>query len=246
MPILFLGNGTNVLVSDRGVRGAVMHLIGEFKRVAWADEGDTYRVEAGAAVAVTQLVRDAVRRGTEGLEFAEGIPGTVGGALIMNAGAYGSEFERVVDAVDAIGADGGPLHLTRGEMTFSYRDSHMPTGAVVTRVRLRLRKAEAGHVTARLRDLTTKRKGSQPSGFPNSGSMFQNPPGDFAGRLIEAAGLKGRRIGQAQISERHANFFVNLGGARADQVCELMELARSEVKRQFGTELVAEVRLVGE
>ncbi|HEY7163701.1 MAG TPA: UDP-N-acetylmuramate dehydrogenase [Candidatus Binatia bacterium] len=246
VPISFLGNGSNVLVSDLGIRGAVMHLAGDFKKTEWSDKGKAVEVEAGAAVAVTQLVRDAVRRGTEGLEFAEGIPGTVGGALIMNAGAYGSEFERIVVAVDAISADGAPMHFTRGEMTFSYRDSHMPAGAVVTRVRLRLGKAEAGPVSARLRELTVKRKSSQPSGYPNSGSMFRNPPGDFAGRLIEAAGLKGRRIGQAQISERHANFFVNLGGARAGDVHALMELARKEVKRQFGVELVAEVRLLGE
>jgi len=164
----------------------------------------------------------------------------------MNAGAYGSEFERVVEQVEAVNQTGQAQRFSRGELKFTYRDSHLPHGIVVTRVRLRLRKAAAEEVAARLRELVSKRKSSQPSGHPNSGSMFRNPPGDFAGRLIEAAGLKGKRIGQAQISERHANFIVNLGGAKAQDVRDLMELARSEVKRQFGIELVAEVRLLGD
>ena len=117
---------------------------------------------------------------------------------------------------------------------------------MVTRVRLRLRKEEAAQVSSKVRALVTSRKRSQPSGYPNSGSMFRNPPGDFAGRLIEAAGLKGKRIGQAQISERHANFIVNLGGAKADEVRRLMDLARAEVKKQFGVELTAEVKYLGD
>jgi UDP-N-acetylmuramate dehydrogenase len=241
-----LGNGSNVLVSDRGVRGAVIRLAGEFKRLEWRAQNDAVEVLVGAAYPVTQLVREAVRKGFAGLEFAEGIPGTVGGALFMNAGAYGAEFEKVVDQVDALTPQGEAYQLSRAQMTFSYRDSHLPPGTVVTRVRLRLHKLEAARVDAKLRELLGRRKSSQPSGFPNSGSMFRNPPGDFAGRLIEAAGLKGKRIGQAQISERHANFIVNLGGARAEDVRRLMELARSEVARQFGVELAAEVKLLGE
>ena len=246
MPFCMLGNGSNVLVSDRGIRGTVVHLAGEFKRVKWNESGETVWGEIGAAAAVTQLAREAARKGYAGLEFAEGIPGSVGGALVMNAGAYGSEFERVVDAVDGVTRTGEVVHFGRRELTFTYRDSHVPAGTVVTSVRLRLRKAEAAQVSSKLRELVTKRKGSQPSGHPNSGSMFRNPAGDFAGRLIEAAGLKGRRIGQAQISERHANFIVNLGGAKAEDVRRLMDLARAEVQNQFGIELVAEVRLLGD
>jgi UDP-N-acetylmuramate dehydrogenase len=241
-----LGNGSNVLVSDRGVRGAVIHLAGDFKRAAWREENETARAEVGAAYAVTQLVREAARKGYAGLEFAEGIPGTVGGALFMNAGAYGSEFEKIVDQVEAMTAQGEPLRWSREEMTFSYRDSHLPAGTVVTRVRLRLRRAGGEEVGLKLRELVGRRKSSQPSGYPNSGSMFRNPPGDYAGRLIEAAGLKGKRIGQAQISERHANFIVNLGGAKASEVRQLMELAESEVRRRFGVELVAEVKWLGQ
>ncbi|HYA29932.1 MAG TPA: UDP-N-acetylmuramate dehydrogenase [Acidobacteriota bacterium] len=245
-PICLLGNGSNVLVSDRGVRGAVLHLAGEFKKVDWQEVGGGVRVNVGAAYPVTQLVRAAARKGYAGLEFAEGIPGSVGGALVMNAGAYGSEFEKVVDQVEAVSAAGQPIVLLRDDMTFTYRDSHLPVGTVVTRVTLSLRKGEAAEVNSKLRELVGKRKSSQPSGFPNSGSMFRNPPGDFAGRLIDAAGLKGRRIGQAQIAQRHANFIVNLGGAKAADVRQLMDLACAEVRRQFGVELLAEVKLVGE
>lgn len=244
--VSLLGNGSNVLVSDRGVRGAVIRLAGEFKKISWQDEGDFVRVQVGAAYAVTLFVREAARKGYAGLEFAEGIPGSVGGALVMNAGAYGSEFERVVEQVETVSPTGAPIMFTRAQMTFSYRDSHLPAGTVVTRVTLRLRKAEAAEVHSKLRALVGKRKSSQPSGFPNSGSMFRNPPGDYAGRLIEAAGLKGKRIGQAQIAERHANFIVNLGGAKAEDVRRLMALAQAEVKRQFGVELIAEVKLLGD
>jgi len=141
---------------------------------------------------------------------------------------------------------GDPLHLSRAQMTLSYRDSHLPAGTVVTHVRMKLRKEESAQVSSKVREITRKRKGSQPSGFPNSGSMFRNPSGDFAGRLIEAAGLKGKRIGQAQISERHANFFVNHGGAKAEDVRRLMALAQSEVRDRFGVELVPEVKFFGD
>jgi UDP-N-acetylmuramate dehydrogenase len=241
-----LGNGSNVLISDRGVRGAVIHLAGIFKGVEWHPEEAGVWASVGAAHAVTRLTREAARRGYGGLEFAEGIPGTMGGALVMNAGAYGSEFERIVDQVEGVTRQGGKTRLSRKEMNFTYRDANLPPGIVVTRVRLRLRKEAAAKVSSKLRELLTRRKMSQPSGHPNSGSMFRNPPGDFAGRLIEAAGLKGRRIGQAQISERHANFIVNLGGAKADEVRQLMDLALSEVRRRFGVELMAEVKYLGD
>jgi UDP-N-acetylmuramate dehydrogenase len=241
-----LGNGSNVLVSDRGVRGAVIRLAGIFKRVEWREDETGVSVEVGAAYPVTQLVREAARRGYAGLEFAEGIPGTMGGALVMNAGAYGSEFEKIVDQVEGVTQEGGVTCFARTQINFTYRDANLPPGLVVTRVRLRLSKQEASQVSSKLRELVTRRKSSQPSGYPNSGSMFRNPPGDFAGRLIEAAGLKGKRIGQAQISERHANFIVNLGAAKAEDVRQLMDLARAEVKQRFGVELTAEVKYLGD
>jgi UDP-N-acetylmuramate dehydrogenase len=219
---------------------------GGFRRVEWREEAGKVVVTVGAAYPVTQLVREAARRGFGGLEFAEGIPGSVGGALVMNAGAYGSEMEKIVDQVEGVTHKGEPVRFDREDMVFSYRESHLPQGTIVTQVRMRLSKGEAEEVTSRVRELVTRRKKSQPSGYPNSGSMFRNPPGDFAGRLIEAAGLKGKRVGRAEISVRHANFIVNLGGAKADEVRDLMEMARAEVKRQFGIQLEPEVRLLGE
>ncbi len=241
-----LGNGSNVLVSDRGVRGAVIRLAGVFKRVDWVEDETGIWANVGAACAVTQLVRAAARRGYAGLEFAEGIPGTMGGALMMNAGAYGSEFEKIVAMIEGVTREGATARFARPQINFSYRDSNLPPGLVVTWVRLRLDKDETARVNSKVRELVMRRKSSQPSGHPNSGSMFRNPPGDYAGRLIEAAGMKGKRIGQAQISERHANFIVNLGGAKADEVRKLMDWARAEVKQRFSVELASEVKYLGD
>jgi UDP-N-acetylmuramate dehydrogenase len=246
MDFCLLGNGSNVLVSDRGVRGAVLHLAGEFKRIEWCPEGEIAWAKVGAAYAVTQLVREAARKGYSGLEFAEGIPGTMGGALFMNAGAYGSEFEKIFDQVGGFTREGEPIRFCRKETTFTYRDSHLPEGMVIAEVRLRLQREDSAQVSSRVRELVSRRKAGQPSGYPNSGSMFRNPRGDFAGRLIEAAGLKGKTIGHAQISQRHANFIVNLGRAKAEDIRQLMALARAEVRRRFGIELEPEVRLLGE
>ena len=242
VPILLLGNGSNLLVSDQGVRGAVLRLRGEFRKVRWHDAG----AEVGAAYAVSRLVREAVRRGRGGLEFAEGIPGSVGGSLVMNAGAYGSEMERVVNRVDAMTAAGEALALGREELRFSYRETRLPKDAVVTRVGMVLTLETAEVVDARMRAILTRRRESQPSGHPNFGSVFRNPPGDHAGRLIEASGLKGLRVGSAEVSRRHANFIVNRGGARAQDVRRLIEQVCSEVESRFSVRLQTEVRFAGE
>jgi UDP-N-acetylmuramate dehydrogenase len=163
----------------------------------------------------------------------------------MNAGAYGSEFEKVVETVYGRNQQGSPIQFNREQMRFTYRDSHLPPGTVVTRVRLSLHRQESSEVSMKVRELVTKRKSSQPSGYPNSGSMFRNPPEDYAGRLVEAAGLKGKQIGRAQISPKHGNFIINLGGASAEDVRQLMELARAEVNAQFGVLLIPEVKLIG-
>ena len=241
-----LGKGSNVLVSDLGVRGAVLRLGKGFKQIAWQEKEGKLLVSVGAAYPVTQLVREAARKGCSGLEFAEGIPGSVGGALVMNAGAYGSEMEKVVDRVEGVNRKGEPISFDREGMVFSYRDSNLPWDTIVTEVRVRLVKAVAEEVGLKVRELVGRRKRSQPSGHPNAGSMFRNPPGDFAGRLIEAAGLKGKRVGMAEISDRHANFIVNLGGARAEDVRLLMEIASREVRKKFAVELEPEVRPLGE
>ena len=242
VPVLLLGNGSNLLVSDQGVRGAVLRLRGEFRRVRWHRAG----ADVGAAHAVSRLVREAVRRGLGGLEFAEGIPGSVGGSLVMNAGAYGSEMERVVTRVDAMTAAGEPLAFGREELRFSYRDARLPHGAIVTRVGMALTPETPEAVDARMRAIMARRRESQPSGHPNFGSVFRNPPGDHAGRLIEASGLKGLRVGGAEVSRRHANFIVNRGGARAQDVRRLIEQVCSEVEKRFSVRLQTEVRFAGE
>ncbi len=244
VPVLLLGNGSNLLVSDLGVRGAVLRLRGEFRRVRWRT-GDA-GADVGAACAVSRLVREAVRRGLGGLEFAEGIPGSVGGSLVMNAGAYGSEMERVVTRVDAVTAGGEPMALGREELRFSYRQARLPDGAVVTRVGMALTPETTEAVDARMRAVMAQRRASQPSGHPNFGSVFRNPPDDRAGRLIEAAGLKGLRVGAAEVSRRHANFILNRGGARAEDVRRLIEQVCSTVERRFSVALQTEVRFVGE
>jgi len=245
-PFCLLGKGSNVLVSDRGVRGAVLRLGGDFGRVEWRVGEATASCIAGSAYPIARLVRQAVRQGFSGLEFAEGIPATVGGAVVMNAGAYGAEMEKIVVRVEGLTPKGEEKSFARAELAFSYRATDLPRGFVVTRVCFLLSQGSAPEMKQKMRDLLLKRKRSQPAGFPNSGSMFRNPPGDFSGRLIEAAGLKGKRIGRAEISPRHANFIVNLGGASATDVRALMELARAEVKKKFGVELIREVHLMGD
>ena len=245
LPLTILGGGSNVLVGDGGIRGVVVKLAGEFRRTQWGADGERTLVRAGAAVQLGRLARSAAARGLGGLEYAEGIPGTVGGALFMNAGAYGGEVALAVDAVEALDATGAPLALGRDALVFGYRRALLPAGCVVTAVRFRLHADDPGAIAGRMEAARTRRLESQPHGCPNSGSMFKNPPGDHAGRLIEAAGLKGERIGRARISQKHANFIENEGGARAADVKALMDMAQRVVWERSGIWLEPEVRLVG-
>lgn len=242
IPILVLGNGSNVLVSDLGVRGAVLRLVGAFRGVRWAEQ----IADVGAGYAVSRLVRDAIRRGLSGLEFAEGIPGSVGGSLVMNAGAYGSEMEKLVLSVEVLTLAGQHRVLGREALRFSYRRTELPNETVVTRVRLAFTKEDTATANERMRKIMGQRKKSQPFGYPNCGSVFRNPPGDHAGRLIEAAGLKGARRGQAEVSSKHANFIVNRGEARAEDVRALIEHVRGEVQRRLDVTLETEIRFVGQ
>ncbi|MGH7815309.1 MAG: UDP-N-acetylmuramate dehydrogenase [Candidatus Binataceae bacterium] len=237
-----LGAGTNLLVSDRGVRGLVIRLGGGFKRI----EIDGANVTAGAAAQFGGLVEAAVERGLEGLEFGEGIPGTVGGGLVMNAGAFGGEIAKVVTLVHGVTAEGAARALTKDEVKFAYRRTELPPDFTISRVDFTLVRGDRDKLRARVDELHAKRIARQPNGVPNAGSIFKNPPGNFAGRLLEGAGLKGRRVGGAAFSDRHANFIVNLGAARAGEVRELIEMARQLVKEQSGILLEPEVRLVGD
>ncbi|HUY28791.1 MAG TPA: UDP-N-acetylmuramate dehydrogenase [Candidatus Binataceae bacterium] len=239
---LCLGAGTNLLVSDRGVRGLVVRLGEGFRKIAI----DAAHVSSGAAVDFGALVETVVAQGLGGLEFGEGIPGTVGGGLVMNAGAFGGEIAKVVTIVHGVTREGIARDLTKDEINFAYRRTNLPAGFVITRVEFELARGDREGLRARVAELHAKRAARQPRGVPNAGSIFKNPPGAFAGRLLEGAGLKGMRVGGAAFSDQHANFIVNLGGARAEEVRTLIELARNRVKEHSGVWLEPEVKLVGD
>jgi UDP-N-acetylmuramate dehydrogenase len=241
-PVFCLGAGTNLLVSDRGVRGMVVHLGESFRRIEIAGTS----IVAGAAAQFGALVAAAVQCGLAGLEFGEGIPGSVGGGLVMNAGAFGGEIARVVRLVHGAAGGGELRALTRDEVRFTYRRTELPRGFIITRVDFELERGDLQALRARVAELHGKRAARQPKTEPNAGSIFKNPPGNFAGRLLEGAGLKGVRMGGAAFSDRHANFIVNLGGARAEEVRALMEMARRRVGETSGVWLEPEVKLVGD
>jgi len=242
IPAFCLGAGTNLLISDRGVRGLVVKLGEPFATIVI----DNTKVVAGAAEQFGTLVESVVERGLAGLEFGEGIPGTVGGGLVMNAGAFGGEMARVVTLVHGVTETGARRALTRDEMGFAYRRTALPRHLVITRVDFDLTPGDREALRGRVADLRARRAARQPHDFPNAGSIFKNPPGGFAGRLLERAGLKGTRMGRAAFSGMHANFIVNLGGARAQEVQALIELARQRVAEETGFVLEAEVKLVGD
>lgn len=241
VPVTILGGGSNVLVGDRGVRGIVVKLGRGFRRIAY--EGLVVR--AGAAVQLGRLARETAARGLAGLEHAEGIPGTVGGAVRGNAGAYGGDIASVLDRVEGVDAAGAVRTLARDALEFAYRRAVLPPGFVVTTAVFRLHPTEAAAVCARLEAARQRRTAAQPQGVPTAGSIFKNPPRDHAGRLIEAVGLKGVRIGRARISERHANWIINEGQARAADVQALMALAQRAVWERNGVWLEPEIRFVG-
>jgi UDP-N-acetylmuramate dehydrogenase len=242
VPCFCLGAGTNLLVSDRGMRGLVVRLGDGFGKI----KIDDTKVVAGAGAAFGALVEAVVGRGLEGLEFGEGIPGTVGGGLVMNAGAFGGEIAKVVTLVHGVTEAGDALALTKDDVKFAYRRTELPNHFIITRVDFELAHGDRERLMARVAELKAKRAMRQPRGVPNAGSIFKNPPGNFAGKLLEGAGLKGTRLGGAAFSDQHANFIVNLGGAQAADVRALIDMARNKVKEQSGVWLEPEVRLVGD
>lgn len=243
LPFTILGNGSNVLVSDAGVRGVVARTVGGLKGVRW--EGETVRAQAG--VLLVALARAAARRGLAGLEFAAGIPASVGGAAVMNAGAEGSSFGELLRRVWLLDPEGRTEERRASELGYGYRSSGLRgSGLVVLEVEAGLCPADPREISLRMRSLLSRRRARQPLNQPSAGSVFINPPGWAAGFLIEQAGCKGLRRGQALVSPRHANFIVNLGGASAADVLALAEEVRERVYRRTGVSLQLEVRLLGE
>jgi len=243
LPVTVIGNGSNLLVADAGVPGVCIRLKGDF--LASEVSGDT--VAAGGGLLNTVLLRRIDKAGLGGLGCLAGVPGTVGGAVRMNAGwSVGEIADRLLSA-DVILPSGEATTLTAAQLGFSYRRAAgLPAGAVVSRVRLRLLKGAAvDEERALVQRYLARRKATQPLDKPSCGSVFKNPPGDHAGRLIDASGLKGHTIGGAQISARHANFIVNLGGATAADVYALIRLARDTVLQEHGVRLEPEVHAIG-
>lgn len=246
VPVGVLGIGTNVLVSDRGMRGIVIKLGRALGTFSWQERDGQVQVRAGAAAPFKKLVLEAAARGLSGLEFAEGIPGSLGGGLLMNAGAFGGEISNCVTGIEVVDAEHGIRELPRAALQFGYRRFDLPRDHIVTRIDFALTPGDPEAIRAAMAAAKRKRDRKQPLGYPNAGSVFKNPPGEFAGRLIEAAGLKGRRIGGAMISEQHANFIVNVGSATAADVKALMDEVAETVWRARAIRLVPEIRLVGE
>jgi UDP-N-acetylmuramate dehydrogenase len=240
-PCRAVGAGSNLLVRDGGVRGVV--LTTERLR-ALSFEGP--RAVVGAGVATGKLLAEATRRDLGGVEFLGGVPGSVGGGLIMNAGTYLGEFKDVTRHVRTVDARGSLVEREAVACGFVYRGSALPPDEVVVEGDLELRPRPRAEIERDVRALRERRRAREPHGLPNAGSIFKNPPGDFAGRLIEACGLKGRRVGGAEISPAHANGIVNAGGARAADVLALIEVARAAVQQHFGVELALEVKVIGE
>jgi len=243
LPHQALGAGFNTLALDGPLPGVVIQL-SSFRRVE-ERPGGALRAEAGASH--SQVLRLCSQRGLAGLEFAAGIPGTVGGWIAMNAGVPGREMVDVVREIEVASPTGRLRHLELEKLRFRYRALRgLAPGSVVVSALLRVTPESPAKVRARVDELLARRAASQPLSVPSCGSVFKNPPGDHAGRLIEASGLKGHRIGGAQISPVHANFIANTGGATAQDVLALIREAQCRVKRKSGARLEREVRIVGE
>lgn len=240
LPVTVLGSGSNVLVGDKGIRGAVIaiHKTLDYLRV----DGD--HVRAGAGVSVPKLVVDLLKEGFTGMEGLGGIPGSLGGAVIMNAGAYGTEIFEFITDVELV-RQGKAVTLSRDQIHYTYRGTDL-TNDIILEVGFRFERGDVDAAKQRRKELLAKRKSSQPLDRPNAGSIFKNPPGDYAGRLIEASGLKGFRMGNAVVSEKHANFLVNDGGATATDMMGLIEHVRETVAKDHGVTLELEVKLLGE
>lgn len=243
LPWFVLGRGSNLLVSDKGYRGVILSIYKDFQKTEI--QGETVTVQAG--VLLTTLSGKVLDASLTGLEFASGIPGTIGGAVVMNAGAYGGEMKDIVRKVTVLDQDGEVRTLTCGEMQFGYRTSlAKKKGYIVLGAELTLKQGEKEKIREEMQTLKAKRIEKQPLEFPSAGSTFKRPEGYFAGKLIMDAGLRGAAVGGAQVSEKHCGFVVNTGNATAADVRELMRRVQEKVEEQFGVHLEPEVRFLGE
>ena len=250
LPSFVIGGGTNLLVRDGGFRGVIISLR-RMQRISLEREyraiGGTFGVlSAEAGAFLPKVLAFAADEGLTGLEFAAGIPGTVGGAICMNAGTAGGEIGDVVESVSLLSPERKLIVRSKGEIGFGYRTSSVPDGHLVLDARMVLRRDDKEKIRARIKELLETRKRHQPGGYPNAGSLFKNPQQESAGRLIEEAGLKGKKIGGAQVSDKHANFIVNVNKATARDVLQLMEVVKKTVLEVHGVRLEPEIKVIGE
>ncbi|MDO4679459.1 MAG: UDP-N-acetylmuramate dehydrogenase, partial [Eubacteriales bacterium] len=242
LPYFILGNGSNLLVNDAGYRGVIIQLYRNFNEIKV--EGTEIRASAGALL--SGIAAAAKNASLTGFEFAGGIPGTIGGAVMMNAGAYGGEMKHVIKEVTVLTKEGEILVLPVEELAFGYRTSVVKTaGYVVLEAVIHLEKGDMQAIAERMKELTEQRTSKQPLEYPSAGSTFKRPEGYFAGKLIMDTGLRGYRVGGAQVSEKHCGFVINAGGATAADVVQLMSDVNEKVKAKFGVSLEPEVRFLG-
>lgn len=239
---VFIGNGSNILVSDQGIDAVVIKLCGEFEEIRLLDENT---IEAGAGANLSAVCKFALEKNLSGLEFAYGIPGSVGGAAYMNAGAYGGEMKDVAETCFHLTRDGRIGQLSKDELCFGYRKSaYVLNGCIITKVIFRLEKGDKAVIKEKMDDLLNRRVTKQPLEYPSAGSVFRRPEGYFAGALIEQSGLKGRTVGGAQVSEKHAGFIINIGNATCDDVKTLIGICQETVKEKFNVQLETEVKMI--
>lgn len=240
--VYFIGSGSNILFSDEGIQGVVISLKGTFNKLRF----DSPSVYSGAGVMLGHLVKEAARRNLSGLESLAGVPGTLGGALYMNAGAYGQEISNYLVSANVTTLKGHSINYSREDLQFQYRRSSFRTDEIITGAVFKLIPDKKELIDQRRRQASAKRRKNQPLKYRSAGSVFKNQEdGTAAGYLIDKAGLKGRRIGDAEISCHHANFFINHGNAKAADVVELIRLARQTVNDKFGVDLELEIKLIG-
>ena len=242
IPFLILGKGTNLVVRDKGVRGWIINLTQGIKKITL--DGEV--VEAEAGLPLQRLVQFSIQKGLTGLEPFFGIPGTVGGGLAMNAGAWGAELKDALLSMTFMKEGGEIVERPRSRLRFSYRGLALPPSWIILKGRFRLKKGKKEEILEKVKSYSEMRKRRQPLDYPRAGSVFKNPKEGPAGKWIEEVGLKGFRIGQAMVSHRHANFIVNLGKAKAEEVIYLMEFIEKKVYEGKGISLEREVRVVGE
>lgn len=243
VPYYIIGNGSNLLVSDKGLRGAVVKIGEKFSRV----DIDGERVTAESGILLSAISKIAAKNSLAGMEFASGIPGTLGGAVAMNAGAYGGEMKDIIEWVEVLDQELNLIRLQNVDMEFGYRKSIVePRGYIVIRCGLKLKQGNPEEIYAVMADLTQKRTSKQPLHLPSAGSTFKRPEGYFAGKLIEDAGLRGFSIGGAQVSPLHCGFVVNNGDATAQDVYDLIRHVQKTVYEKFNVNLETEVKILGE